>query len=83
MSRGGLALSRGFAVGVRVVRIGEGFGIAVQPLGLHLRESPAVVIEDGRLSRKRLPAVDDHVAEGLGQLQAINPAAGLFTGDVL
>jgi len=44
MSRGGLALSRGFGVGVAVGRF-RGCGIAVaQPLGPHRREGPPVAV---------------------------------------
>ena len=42
MSRGGLALSRGFGGGVRVRRI----RVVAQPLGSHLPKGPTVTVED-------------------------------------
>jgi len=44
MSRGGLALSRGFGSGVRGRRIGPCVGIVAQPLDSHLREGPTVAV---------------------------------------
>mgnify|MGYP002652163832 CR=1 FL=1 len=52
MSRGGLALSRGFGSGVRVRHIGRGIGVVTQPLGPNLSEGPTIAVEDRiRLSR--------------------------------
>ena len=52
MSRGGLALSRGFGGSVRVWRVDRGFGIVAQPFGFHLHEGAPVAVH--RL--KMLPA---------------------------
>ena len=60
----------------------EGHGGEVQ-IGRDLIKTAAVAIERGRLAGECLPALDDHIAEGLRQFEAIHAAAGLLAGDQL
>ena len=61
MSRGSLALTRGFGGGVRVQGIGRGVGVVAEPLGPHLRKGPAVAFENCVLPGLGLPALNGDI----------------------
>ena len=77
------AIAGGFGGGVAVGRFHGRGGVIAQPLGFHLREGPAIAVEDRLLAGLGLPALDGDIDVGRADLHREDAAAvGLARHDL-